>query len=165
MKNYVFIFLIFVSTTLFSQMNLGVGIGQQYGWPQGVRLGYTMKVIEPSVNLGLTQTPYKRAIVFGAGLSVYYHSQFMGNWRKKISYNFDAFNNTPNGLLTIHSLLLNLEYNVRLITPIQIRYGLGARYSSIGRFQPTFSVGLFVDFDDIKNLGFHFHFRNKLGKG
>ena len=165
MKNYVFIFLIFISTTLFSQLNLGVGIGQQYGWPAGVRVGYTMNAIEPSANIGLTQTAYQKTIVFGAGLSVYYHSQYMCNFRKKISYNFDAYNNTPNGILTIHSLLLNLEYNIKLITPIQVRLGLGARYSSVARFLPAASIGFFVDLDEIKNLGVHFHFNNKLGKG
>ena len=52
-------FIIVLSSTNFSQISFGIGVGSQYRVLTGVRLGYNLKAFEPSVNLGVLTNDQK----------------------------------------------------------------------------------------------------------
>ena len=143
---------------IFSQFNIGIGVGQQYYGLPGVRAGYYWKALEPSVNAGVY---YSKTVDVGMGLSVYFHDQT--KIHKKISYNFDLVFNPKAEIMRVHSLTANLEFYSRKIIPIQWRIGLGARYTNY-KFFPAATFGYFIDFKDLIEKGFHINFKNKLGK-
>lgn len=165
MKNiYNFTLLLFlINFGAQAQLNLGLGFGHQYMGVPGARVGYYYKGIEPSANLGFYRDNNQLYMCYGLGMSVYYHYLENVNFRKKISYGFDMSNHPQYGLFVGHSLVANIEFYTRIITPLQLRLGLGARYA-LGEYFPTATIGLFMDLEDINSMGIHFHFRNKLGK-
>lgn len=146
-----------------AQLNLGLGVGHQYMGVPGARVGYYYKAIEPSANIGFYRDNNQLYMSYGLGMSVYYHYLENVNFRKKISYGFDMSNHPQYGFFVGHSLVANIEFYTRIITPLQLRLGFGARHA-LGEFFPTASIGLFMDLEDIKSMGIHFHFQNKFGK-
>jgi hypothetical protein len=155
------LYLLLITSPLFvnSQLNLGIGVGQQYSGYPGFRAGYYWKALEPSVNIGVF---FPNTFDIGAGMSLYYHDQ--SKVHKKLSYNFDLVKAPNVSIMPVHSLTANVEFYSRKIIPLQWRIGLGARYVD-ERFFMSASFGYFIELKEVKEKGFHINFRNKLGKG
>jgi hypothetical protein len=158
-------FIIVLYSTSFSQINFGIGVGQQYRGLPGVRVGYNLKAFEPSINLGILKNGYNNVVNMGVGMSMYYHNVNTNNspFHQKISYNFDFGRFNKNEYFSIHSLVANIEMYSFKITPLQWRLGLGANYYR-GKFSFAACFGLFVELEDLKSKGFHFRWANKIGK-
>ena len=158
-------FILVLYSTSFSQINFGIGVGQQYRGLPGIRIGYNIKAIEPSFNIGLLGTANHKIISMGTGLSLYFHRKDDPNpmIRKKLSYNFNFFNSPDLGLTSFHSLSANLEFNSIKITSLQWRLGLGANYY-LSAFSPCINAALFVELKDLKSKGFYYQWSNTFGK-
>ena len=160
-------FIIVLSSISLSQINFGIGVGQQYRGLPGVRIGYNLKAFEPSINLGILKNGQKNVVNMGVGMSMYYHkvnaNANNSPFHQKISYNFDFGRLNDNEFITIHSLVANIEMYSFKISPLQWRLGLGANYYR-GEFSLAASFGLFVELEDLKSTGFHFRWANKIGK-
>lgn len=138
-----------------SQVNIGIGAGQQFGFP-GIRAGYMWKKLEGSVNFGLLSGIDSRTIpenyskidamhyCMGLGLTFFLKRSY------SISYNFgtvffkssDGYNISTE-LQNLHTLCLNNEL---LFKKVRWRFGYGIGYSNeyetiFDKFYPVLSLG------------------------
>jgi hypothetical protein len=136
MKNYIFILLLFISSTVFSQLNLGVGVGQQYGFGLGSRIGYKLGPIEPNLGVGLAFGSSRNipVLIYTLGLSYYQkepRKPFSNNSvNDNISYCYARYVGTHkiSGAnfvdYEIHSISKNGESS-KIYLGGKLRYGLG----------------------------------------
>jgi hypothetical protein len=156
-KNILFAILFTIPTILLSQsqLNIGIGGGQQFGLP-GIRVGYKWNKIEGSVNYGLlgsidTRTVPKNYSAYdamhkclGVGLSFFLKENF------SISYNYgtiffkssDNYNITTE-LQNAHTLCLNNEFQLKYT---RWRFGYGIGYTNEhewvkGKIYPVITLG------------------------
>lgn len=145
-------------TELYSQseINLGVGVGQQFGMP-GIRLGYKWKRIEGSVNGGVLPYPidkkyipknYSRAesmdycMGIGLGFKIKSTSYISYTFGTIFFKNSDKYNITTT-LQNVHTLCMNYEIDSE---HVRWRFGYGIGYSKkyetiIGPIYPLFTLG------------------------
>ena len=148
---------LFSSSQLFSQsqLNIGIGGGQQFGLP-GIRVGYKWNKIEGSVNYGLLGSIDARTVpinysaydaihkCLGVGLSFSLKENF------SISYNYgtiffkssDSYNITTE-LQNVHTLSLNNDWQFKRV---RWKFGYGIGYSKeyesvVGKIYPVITLG------------------------
>lgn len=141
MKNYIFILLLFISSTVFSQLNLGVGVGQQYGAGLGSRVGFKLGPIEPNLGVGIAfggvrQSQQKRntpLLIYTIGLSYFQKEPLMPfslrTVNDNVSYCYARYVGTDKQSnqflqLEIHSISKNAE-SEKVYLGGKLRYGLG----------------------------------------
>lgn len=141
MRNYIFILLLFISSTVFSQLNLGVGVGQQYGAGLGSRVGFKLGSVEPNLGVGLAfgsnsyddQKRNTPVFIYTLGLSYYQKAPrkpFSNNSiNDNISYCYARYVGTDkysNNFLyfEIHSISRNGESS-KIYLGGKLKYGLG----------------------------------------
>ena len=142
MRNYISILLLFISSSVCSQLNLGVGVGQQYGFGLGSRIGYKLGPIEPNLGVGLAfgsssldnQKRNTPVFIYTLGLSYYQkvpRKPFSKNVIKdNISYCYtryvgtDKISNDNFLSFEIHSISKNGESS-KIYLGGKLRYGLG----------------------------------------
>ena len=137
MKFILFFFSLVLYTQCEAQFSASLGLGQQLGCP-GVRIGYEIKDIEPSINFGIIPfgqnygsfPPYN--LGFGATYFSNYNSMdFKVTW----SYNFGLIIG-KNYLLNneiwykIHSLTRNIEGRNFSVLKGNLKFGYGICYSN-----------------------------------
>ena len=148
---------LFSSNLLFSQsqVNIGIGAGQQFGFP-GIRAGYKWNKIEGSANFGIIGAIAPRTIpvnytkfeamhkCIGVGLSFFIKEKFA------ICYNYgtilfnksDSYNITTE-LQNVHTLSLNNDWQFK---HTRWRFGYGIGYSNeyksfTGKIYPVITLG------------------------
>lgn len=140
MKIYVFIILTFATTNLFSQFNIGIGFGQQFGVP-GVRLGYSIHRIEGSVNCGMVGILEKNQdlsliqrinSLLACGVSFKINNKLAVN-PVFLTYNYGLiltkeydgynYNLTPR-----HTQSLTVNFTKNFHKSLKFRFGIGAAY-------------------------------------
>lgn len=159
MKKTILIISIFLfsSNQLFSQsvINIGVGVGQQFGFP-GLRLGYKWNKLEGSLNYGflggidIKNLPINYSKLdakhkcLGLGLSFYIKEHF------SISYTYGTVffktndnYNISTQLQNTHTFCLNNEL---LYKHLKWRFGYGVGYSNeyqtkFNKFYPLLTLG------------------------
>jgi hypothetical protein len=138
-----------------SQINIGIGAGQQFGIP-GVRIGYKWTKIEGSINYGIIGIIDPRTIpanyskyeamhkCIGLGLSFFIKGKFA------ICYNYGTilFKSSDNynistELQNVHTLSLNNDWQFK---HVRWRFGYGIGYSNeyesyTGKFYPVLTLG------------------------
>jgi hypothetical protein len=169
-KNILFAILFTIPTILLSQsqINLGVGAGQQFGYP-GLRLGYKWKRIEVSINGGLLHnigyTIESNAIpknyskleamnqCLGMGIGIFIKERSFNDnlgTNTSFTYNYgtifykttDNYNITTE-LKNVHTFCFNHEISSKFL---RWRFGYGIGYSekyetSFNKIYPVFTLG------------------------
>jgi hypothetical protein len=168
---YLFVLMFLNSFLLFSQsqVNLGLGAGQQFGFP-GIRAGYMWNKLEGSANFGLLSGIDSKTIpknyskidamhyCMGFGLTFFLKRSY------SISYNFGTvFFKSSDGyiisteLQNLHTLCLNNEL---LFKKVRWRFGYGIGYSNeyetdFNKFYPVLSLGcIFKIWEKEKDSGY-----------
>ncbi len=156
-KNILFAILITIPTILLSQsqINLGVGVGQQFGLP-GIRVGYKWNKIEGSANFGIIGAIAQKTIpvnytkleamhkCIGVGLSFFITEKFAlcYNYGTILFKKSDSYNITTE-LQNVHTLSLNNDWQFK---HTRWRFGYGIGYSNeyksfTGKIYPVITLG------------------------
>jgi hypothetical protein len=143
-KNILFAILFTIPTILLSQseINLGVGVGQQFGLP-GIRAAYKWNWLEGSMNFGLLGGVEKknipknytfietRNLCLGVGVSFHFKGIKKNPFSLSYNYGFvlyrnNDFINITDQVQFLHSVCLNNEL---LFNHTRWRFGYGIGYS------------------------------------
>jgi hypothetical protein len=167
-KNIIFIILLISSGILLgqNQVNVGLGAGQQFGFPFGIRAGYKWNKFEGSINggilgYGITSNNIPKNYskfeamnyCIGVGLSFFLKERTLTpeiSTGTSLSYNFGTviFKTTDQlniltSFLNVHTLCLNNEWQFK---HVRWRFGYGVGYSNeyesiTGKFYPLITLG------------------------
>jgi hypothetical protein len=169
MKKIILSIIILTSTALNAQLNLGIGVGQQYGLGLGSRLGYKLELIEPNIGLGLAfgQSGFSNqkhnipVYIYTLGVSYYQQKPkkpfSRSSVNTNISYCYARYVGTDSYSSNfkhyeIHSICKNGE-STKVYLGGKLRYGLGIGMSiapktntKIIRCFPVISLGYIYRF-------------------
>ncbi len=166
-----FYFILLVNLSANAQLNLGIGVGHQYGLGFGSRLGYKLGPLEPNFGVGLAfasssfdnQKRNTPVLIYTLGFSYYQKEPLMPfstrTVNDNVSYCYARFVGTDkitddNLLhLEIHSISKNAE-SERVYLGGKLKYGLGLGMSiarktnqkNIIRGFPVISIGYIYRF-------------------